>query len=67
MDFNKESKSEKKKNVGLKVVVVVVVVVGGGGGGWGGTVSKTVSQAVKRGKNTKQQCKACGTINISKY
>ena len=44
MNFNKESKSEKKKKiVGLKG--------GGGGGGWeGGTVSKTVSQAVKRGK-----------------
>ena len=37
----------------------------------GGTVSKTVSTAVKRGKiqnsNHLNQFKACGTINISKY
>ena len=51
---------------------------GGGGGkvcGWGGgrvwnTEAKTVSQPdyVKRGKTQPStQCKACGTINISKY
>ena len=45
MNFNKESKSEaKRKTCGVE---------GGGGGGGGGgegTVSKTVNQAVKRGK-----------------
>ena len=69
MNFNKESKSEKKKKMwgeGGR---------GGGGGGGGGggrnIETKTVSQTVKRGKRQKQepstQCKACGTINISKY
>ena len=53
MNFDKESKSEKKKKCGLKVV-------GGGGGGGGGggekergagnTETKTVSQNVERGK-----------------
>ena len=46
MNFDKDSKSEKKKNVGLKV--------GGGGGegkGGGGNIeTKPVSQTVKRGK-----------------
>ena len=48
MNFDKESKSEKKENVGLKV--------GGWDGGWGGvrggvnTETKPVCQTVKRGK-----------------
>ena len=56
---------------------------GGGGGGWklhlikknwgggGGTETKTVCQTVSNEVNTKMQqstqCRACGTINISKY
>ena len=60
MNFNKEAKSDKK-NGGS----------GGGGGGGGGTETKTVCQTVSNEVNTKMQkstqCRACGTINISKY
>ena len=46
--------------------------VGGGGGGGGAvTETKTVCQTVSNEVNTKMQlsaqCRACGTINISKY
>ena len=44
---------------------------GGGGGGAAGTETKTVCQTVSNEVNTKMQlstqCRACGTINISKY
>ena len=60
MNFNKEATSDKKKFGG-----------GGGGGGGGGTETKTVCQTVSNEVNTKMQqstqCRACGTINISKY
>ena len=60
MNFDKEAKSDKKKSG-----------VGGGGGGGGGTETKTVCQTVSNEVNTKMQlsthCRACGTINISKY
>ena len=43
----------------------------GGGGGVGGTETKTVCQTVSNEVNTKMQqstqCRACGTINISKH
>ena len=64
MNFDKEAKSEKKslgKGRGG----------GGGGGEGGGTETKTVCQTVSNEVNTKMQlstqCRACGTINISKY
>ena len=50
--------------------------IGGGGGGGGarglpGTETKTVCQTVSNEVNSKMQlstqCRACGTINISKY
>ena len=57
MNFGKEAKSDKK--------------IGEGGGGGGGALKpkqQTVSNEVI---NTKMQlstkCRACGTINISKY
>ena len=67
MNFDKEAKSDKKKSGeggggG-----------GGGGGAWGlpGTETKTVCQTVSNEVFTKMQlstqCRACGTINISKY
>ena len=66
MNFDKEAKSDKKK-----------IWEGGGGGGRGakgggpGTETKTVCQTVSNEVNTKMQlytqCRACGTINISKY
>ena len=41
------------------------------GGGGGGTETKTVCQTVSNEVNTKMQlstqCRACGTINVSKY
>ena len=44
---------------------------GGEGGGVAGTETKTVCQTVSNEVNTKMQlstqCRACGTINISKY
>ena len=59
MNFDKEAKSDKKKNWG------------GGVGGETGTETKTVCQTVSNEVNTKMQpstqCRACGTINISKY
>ena len=59
MNFDKEAKSDKK-NLGE---------VGSGGGG--GTETKTVCQTVSNEVITKMQlstqCRACGTINISKY
>ena len=58
MNFDKEAKSDKKN-------------LGKGGGGGGGTETKTVCQTVSNEVNTKMQlstqCRACGTINISKY
>ena len=61
MNFDKEAKSDTK-NLGK----------GWGGGGRGtGTGTKTVFQIVSNEVNTKMQlstqCRACGTINISKY
>ena len=57
MNFDKEAKSDKK-------------FLGKEGGG-GGTETKTVCQTVSNEVNTKKQlstqCRACGTINISKY
>ena len=59
MNFNKEAKKLHliKKNWG--------------GGGGGGTETKTVCHTVSNVVNTKMQqstqCRACGTINISKY
>ena len=56
MNFDKEAKSDKKKI---------------GEGGEPGTETKTVCQTVSNEVNTKMQlstqCRACGTINISKY
>ena len=58
MNFDKEAKSDKKK-------------LGGSGGGGGGTETKTVCQTVSNEVNTKMQlstqCRACVSINISKY
>ena len=58
MHFDKEAKSDKKKW-------------GRVGGGGSGTETKTVCQTVSNEVNTKmqlsKQCRACGTINISKY
>ena len=59
MNFDKDAKSDKNN-------------FGEGGGGWGGgTETKTVRQTVSNEVNTKMQlstqCRACGTINISKY
>ena len=57
MNFNKEATSDKKN--------------WGEGGGGGGTETKTVCQNVSNEVNTKmqqsKQCRACGTVNISKY
>ena len=62
MNFNKEATSDKKK---------IFWGAGGGGGGGLGTETKTVCQTVSNEVNTKiqqsTQCRACGTINISKY
>ena len=56
MNFDKEAKSDKKNFVE---------------GGGGDTETKTVCQTVSNEVNTKMQlstqCRACGTINISKY
>ena len=61
MNFEKEAKSDKKKFGGGR----------GGGGERPGTETKTVRQTVSNEVNTKMQlstqCRACGTINISKY
>ena len=60
MNFNKEATSDKKK-----------FFFWAGGVGGGGTETKTVCQTVSNEVNTKiqqsTQCRACGTINISKY
>ena len=60
MNFDKEAKSDKKK------IIFLCVCVGGGGG-----VLKPKQQTVSNEVNTKMQqstqCRACGTINISKY
>ena len=57
MNFDKEYKSD------INIL--------GGGGGQGGTATKPVCQTVSNEVNTKMQlstqCRACGTINISKY
>ena len=51
MNFDKESKSEKTKIVGLKVCGCGLEVgVGWRGGGGGNAETKTVNQTVKRGK-----------------
>ena len=59
MNFDKEAKSDKKK-LGK-----------GGGGRVGGLALKPKQQTVSNEVNTKMQlstqCRACGTINISKY
>ena len=65
MNFDKEAKSDKKKIWGRGGRR-------GGGGGGPGTETKTVCQIVSSNEvNTKMQlstqCRACGTINISKY
>ena len=55
MNFDKEAKSDKKN---------------AGGGGGGGRALKPKQQTVSNEVNTIQlstQCRACGTINISKY
>ena len=61
MNFDKEAKSDKK-NFGKG---------GGRGGGGGGEALKPKQQTVSNEVNTKMQlstqCRACGTINISKY
>ena len=61
MNFDKEAKSDKKK-IGEG---------GGGGRGRGGRALKPKQQTVSNEVNTKMQlstqCRACGTINISKY
>ena len=58
MNFDKEAKSDKKN-------------LGEGGGGGGGRALKpkqqTVSNEVKTKMQLSTQCRACGTINISKY
>ena len=60
MNLNKEATSDKNN-------------FGEGGGGGGGTETKIVCQTVSNEvNNTKMiqqstQCRACGTINISKY
>ena len=61
MNFDKEAKSDKKN-------------LGEGGGRWGGEgggALKPKQQTVSNEVNTKMQlstqCRACGTINISKY
>ena len=57
MNFDKEAISEKNGE--------------GSGGVGGGTETKTVCQTVSNEVNTKMQlstqCRACGSINISKY
>ena len=58
MNFDKEAKSDKKNF--------------GEGGGWrGGRALKPKQQTMSNEVNTKMQlstqCRACGTINISKY
>ena len=64
MNFDKEAKSDKKKFEEEE---------GGGGGGKGGegglyqTVCQTVSDEVNTKMQLSTQCRACGTINISKY
>ena len=63
MNFDKEAKSDNsdKKNWGRW----------GGGGGRGCRALKPKQQTVSNEVNTKMQlstqCRACGTINISKY
>ena len=67
MNFDKEAKSDKN-NFGEGKGAVGA---GGGGGEGAGTENKTVCQTVSNEVNTKMQlstqCRACGTINISKY
>ena len=57
MNFDKEAKSDKK-NFGE----------GGGGGGWAlKPKQQTVSNEVNIKMQVSTQCRACGTIKISKY
>ena len=60
MNFDKEAKSDEKNFWGR-----------GGARGLPGNETKTVCQTVSNEVNTKiqlsRQCRACGTINISKY
>ena len=56
-DFDKEAKSDKEFGEG-------------GGGGEGGALKpkqQTVSNEVNTKMQLSTQCRACGTINISKY
>ena len=53
MNFDKEAKSDKKTM--------------GKGEGGGGRALKTVSNEVNTKMQLSTQCRACGTINISKY
>ena len=59
MNFDKEAKSDKK----------IWGKVGGRGGGCGALKPKqqTVSNEVNMKMQLSTQCRACGTINISKY
>ena len=57
MNFDKEAKSDKKKfGEG-----------GVGGGGGGGGKQQTLSNEVNTKMQLSTQCRACGTIKISKY
>ena len=58
MNFDKEAKSDKK-NWGKEGWV-------GGGGNETKTVCQTVSNEVNTKMQLSTQCRACGTINISK-
>ena len=58
MNFDKEAKSDKKK---------WGRVVGGGGGRALKPKQQTVSDEVNTKVQLSTQCRACGTINISKY
>ena len=66
MNFDKETKSNKKNFWGRGGW-------GGGGGGGGGRggclpgTAGTVSNEVNTKMQLSTQCRACGTINISKY
>ena len=62
MNFDKEAKSDKKK-----IIFLCVCVGGGGGGGVLKPKQQTVSNEVNTKMQQSTQCRACGTINISKY
>ena len=56
MNFDKEAKSDKKKILGK-----------GWRRGGGAALCQTVSNEVNTKMQLSTQCRACGTINISKY